>query len=154
MFTDAKDPNLQCTKCKLSFCMIEFLHAGKKNRTPQHSLVLAECLWRPNSGCEHSRRWVVSFWRTDITMLLLAWNVSKNLKTLLDYPETWNCWASLSIYLFFFFFFFSNFEINNQFPFPFNMSFWPLFHFEIMLVYFTRMGYYFTVSHCEQSQRF
>ena len=31
----------------------EVLHT-KKNGTYWHSLTLAECLWRPNSGCEHS----------------------------------------------------------------------------------------------------
>ena len=27
---------------------------GRENGTHQHSLTLAECLWRPNRGCEHS----------------------------------------------------------------------------------------------------
>ena len=36
-------------------CRIEFLHA-EKNGTHWHSLTLAECLWRPKSGCEHSKR--------------------------------------------------------------------------------------------------
>ena len=49
-------------------CVIEFLR--RKNGTHSHLLMLAECLWKPNSGCEHSeavgdvfqqrqqRRWV------------------------------------------------------------------------------------------------
>ena len=41
-------------------CGMEFLHL-KKNCTRWHSLVLAECFWRPNSGCEHSRAVVVRF---------------------------------------------------------------------------------------------
>jgi len=31
----------------------EFLHM-KKHCTHWHSSMLAECLWRPTSGCEHS----------------------------------------------------------------------------------------------------
>ena len=34
-------------------CSTEFLHA-EKNVTHWHSSTLAECLWRPNRGCEHS----------------------------------------------------------------------------------------------------
>ena len=34
-------------------CVTEFLHA-EKSGTQWHSLMLAECLWRPESGCEHS----------------------------------------------------------------------------------------------------
>ena len=32
-----------------------------KNCIQWHSLTLAEYLWRPNSGCEHSEGWVVTF---------------------------------------------------------------------------------------------
>ena len=32
-------------------CVIEFIYMGKKNC---HTLMLAECLWRHNSECEHS----------------------------------------------------------------------------------------------------
>ena len=38
--------------CMKQRCGIEFFHA-EKNGT-RHSLMLAECLWRPSSGCEHS----------------------------------------------------------------------------------------------------
>jgi len=34
-------------------CVTEFLLV-EKNGTRWHSLMLAECFWRPNSGCEHS----------------------------------------------------------------------------------------------------
>jgi len=34
-------------------CGMEFLHV-EKNGPHQHSLTLAERLWKPNSGCEHS----------------------------------------------------------------------------------------------------
>lgn len=40
-------------------CVIEFLHA-EKNCTHWQLLTLAECLWRPNSECEH-RLWVMYF---------------------------------------------------------------------------------------------
>lgn len=36
----------------------ELLHVGK-NGTHWHSLALAEHVWRPESGCEHSEGWVV-----------------------------------------------------------------------------------------------
>ena len=39
--------------CMKQRCVIEFLHA-EKNCARWHSLMLPECLWRPNSGCEHS----------------------------------------------------------------------------------------------------
>ena len=32
----------------------EFLHAEKKNDIHWHSMILAKCLPRPNSGCEDS----------------------------------------------------------------------------------------------------
>jgi len=34
-------------------CVIEFLHV-EKSGSHWHSLMLAECLWRPNCGCGHS----------------------------------------------------------------------------------------------------
>ena len=39
--------------CMMQRCFTEFLHV-EKNGTQRHSSVLAECLWRPGSGCEHS----------------------------------------------------------------------------------------------------
>ena len=36
----------------------EFLHVNKKG-TRWHSSTLTKCLWRTNSGCEHSEGWVV-----------------------------------------------------------------------------------------------
>ena len=40
----------------------------RKNGTHWHSSMLAESLWRPNSGCEHSEGWVVHF--------SSGWNIS------------------------------------------------------------------------------
>ena len=31
-----------------------WIPSGRKNGTQWHSSMLAECLWRPNSGCKHS----------------------------------------------------------------------------------------------------
>jgi len=39
--------------CAKQRCEIEFLHVERYS-THWHSSMLAECLWRPNSGCEHS----------------------------------------------------------------------------------------------------
>ena len=39
--------------CMKQRCAIEF-QQKKKNGIRWHSSTLTECLWRPNSGCEHS----------------------------------------------------------------------------------------------------
>ena len=63
----------------------EFLHVNKKG-TCWHSSTLTECLWRTNSGCEHSevvgsafqqwQQWVTSagadFYERSIQLLLIA----------------------------------------------------------------------------------
>jgi len=42
---------------------IKFFYAKNKNkkRLPLSSVTLAECLGRPNSGCQHNEKWVVPF---------------------------------------------------------------------------------------------
>ena len=42
-------------------CVTEFLLV-EKNGTHWHSLTLAECWWRPNSGCEHNEVASGAFW--------------------------------------------------------------------------------------------
>ena len=52
-----------------------------KNVTHWHSLTLAECLWRPNSRCEHSKSLNVAFQLGQIfmsTMCRLLFTSSKN----------------------------------------------------------------------------
>lgn len=40
--------------CMKERCDIKFLHAEKKWHPPCHSWTLAEHVWRPNNGGEHS----------------------------------------------------------------------------------------------------
>ena len=46
--------------CLKQRCVIE-IPPRRKNNTYWHSLTLAECFWRPNSGYEHSEVWVVCY---------------------------------------------------------------------------------------------